>query len=270
MGGVRAVTVASAVLLVAMSVIGGPNRAQAVSACASDDLPQLMPAGAAVELLTARGPAIPAGRWPQYQALAAAVVACVGPRTHLAIRAIGPNSLASPPVFARTLRVEAGGVNSLVPLLAQRKFVADALAAVDTLARAHPEDDGTYDALGALAAAGADFSMTAPGAKRVVLMIFNGWLQSRSINIFSFASNPRRAASAVIARLRADDAMPDVHGSRVLIAGLTAGDPRMRIDDTRLAELCGFWTLIVEAAHGRLAACGASLPGVAVRSSLPH
>jgi len=258
------------VLLVVMRVIWEPNWAQAGGACSSDALAQIMPATASVELLVARGPAIPAGRWPLYRGLAAATVACLRPGSHLAVRAIAPNSLASPPIFAKTLEVAMGGANPLLPLVAQRQFVREALAAVDTLRGAHPEDDGTYDALGALAAAGGDFAMTAPDAKRVVLMIFNGWLQSRSINIFSFAANPRRAAPAVIARLRADDAMPDLHGSRVLIAGLTPGDLRMRIDDTRLAELCGFWDLIVRAAKGQLTACGASLPGVAPRSSLPR
>lgn len=256
--------VGAVLVAITLILVGGLGEAKAAAACPADALATSMPGDAYVELLAARGSAIPSGRWPFYRSLARAVVACLRPGAHLTIRAIAPNSLAVPPLFAGTGRAEAGGANPLLPLIAQRQFIQRALAAIDTLPRRHLEDDSSYDPLGALTAAGSDFAMTPPGMKQMLLMLFNGWVQSRSINLFSFGSNPLPAVPPIIARLRAEGAMPDLHGSRVLIAGITAGDPRMRVGDEQLGELCAFWRLMVQAAHGELVACGASLPGVAV------
>lgn len=251
------------ILAVVMILAWTPGEAGTTGGCAADELAQVRSSVPYVELLIARGLAIPSGRWPSYRALALAVLACLRPGTHLTIRAIGPNSVAIPPLFAKTVPAATDGANPLLPLIARRQFTATALAAVNTLPTRLPEDDGTYDPLGALAAAGADFAPLPTHAGTIVL-IFNGWVQSKSINLFSFGSNPRRMADATIGRLRADGVMPDLRGSHVLIAGITPGDPRMRTGDGQLIQLCGFWNLVIDAAHGQLQGCGASLPGVAL------
>jgi hypothetical protein len=256
-------------LAVAIGIAWTPGEAGTTGDCPGDQLAQLLSSVPYVEVSVARGLAIPSGRWPRYQGLAMAVLACLRPGTHLTIRAIGPNSVAIPPLFAKTVPVGTDGANPLLPRIARRQFTVAALAAVNTLPMSLAEDDGTYDPLGALTAAGTDFAAMGTEAGRAIVLIFNGWLQSRSINLFSYGSNPRRMAEVVIARLRGDRIMPDLHGSRVLIAGITPGDPRMRADDGQLVQLCGFWNLVIDAAHGQLLACGASLPGVAVAQPAP-
>lgn len=73
--------VGAVLVAITLILVGGLGEAKSASACPADALATLMPGGAYVELLAARGPAIPSGRWPLYRSLARTVVACLAGRS---------------------------------------------------------------------------------------------------------------------------------------------------------------------------------------------
>jgi hypothetical protein len=231
--------------------------------CASAWLGQELPAGSQVELLVAAGATIPAGRWPAYRATAGAVAGCAGESATVTLRPITADSLTELPVFAGTVPAPTGQ-NEVNPLRYRsdlRAFVVKTAAAVDKLPEIGKTTGGS-DPLGALAAAGQDFRTAPAASQHVVVAIFNGWQQTRSLNLFRYRSDPAGSAEPALRKLRASGALPDLTGTDVVIVGLTPGDARMQTSDAQLAGLCRFWRSVVEAGHGTLRLCAAGLPGI--------
>lgn len=262
----------AAVLLGLAPLAGCGSGAQSASAaepnggarhCASTWLGQELRAGSQVELLVAAGATIPAGRWPAYRAMAGAVAGCAGESATLTLRPITADSLTELPVFAGEVPAATGqnAVNPLRYRSDQRGFVVKAAAAVDTLP-AIGKTTGGSDPLGALAAAGQDFRTAPAASQHVVVAIFNGWQQTRSLNLFRYRSDPAGSTAPALRALRASGALPDLSGTEIVIVGLTPGDARMQTSDAQLAELCRFWRSVVEAGHGTLRLCAAGLPGI--------
>ena len=243
--------------------------------CASPWLGAELPAGATVELLVAAGDTIPAGRWGAYKAMAGAVAACAGQGASLTLRPITNDSLTQLPLFSAPVPVPAGqnAVNPLRYRAEMRGFVVKTAAAVDRLPELARGVQGS-DPLGAMQAAGQDLGLGTTAAAgpaapagagasaHVVVAIFNGWQQTHSLNLFRYRHDPAGSASPALAALRASGALPELHGSDVVIVGLTPGDARMQTSDAQLAGLCRFWRSVVEAGHGTLKLCAAGLPGI--------
>ncbi|MBV8299624.1 MAG: hypothetical protein JO083_08810 [Candidatus Eremiobacteraeota bacterium] len=231
--------------------------------CASAWLGRELPAGAQVELLVAAGATIPAGRWPAYRAMAGAVAGCAGESATVTLRPITADSLTELPVFAGEVPAPTGqnSVNPLRYRSDQRAFVVKTAAAVDKLPGIGTTTGGS-DPLGALTAAGQDFRTAPAASQHVVVAIFNGWQQTRSLNLFRYRSDPAGSTAAALRDLRASGALPDLSGTEIVIVGLTPGDARMQTSDAQLAGLCRFWRSLVEAGHGRLRLCAAGLPGI--------
>ena len=262
-----------AAVLLGLAPLGGcASGAQSASAaepnggarhCASPWLGQELPAGAQVELLVAAGATIPAGRWPAYRAMAGAVAGCASEGATVTLRPITADSLTELPVFAGDVPAPTGqnAVNPLRYRADLRGFVVKTAAAVDKLPEIGKATGGS-DPLGALAAAGQDFRTAPAASQHVVVAIFNGWQQTRSLNLFRYRADPAGSTVPVLRGLRASGALPDLSGTEVVIVGLTPGDARMQTSDAQLAGLCRFWRSVVEAGHGTLRLCAAGLPGI--------
>jgi hypothetical protein len=268
----RRLVLGLAALLLA-APLAGCGEGQSASAatvgmvrCPSRWLAQELPAGSAVELLVAAGPTIPDGRWPAYRAMANAVATCAGAGTEVALRPITDRAWTELPLFSGTVP-EATGQNAVNPLRYHAElggFVKRQSAAVDRLPTVGKEAAGS-DPLGSLAAAGQSLRLRTTDSKHVVIAVFNGWQQTKTLNLFSYQRDPAASTAAAVRSLRASGALPDLGGSEVVIVGLTAGASSMQISDAQLAGLCRFWRGVVEAGGGTLKLCAPALPGIGDR-----
>jgi hypothetical protein len=267
-----AMLAAAAAALVPLAACSGDDGAAAASTgtagarCPSAWLARELPAGASVELLVAAGPAIPGGRWPAYRAMATAVAGCAPAGSSLTLRPITDHALTELPLFSGSVPAESGqnAVNPLRYATEVRAFGAREAAAVDRLPALGQNDRGS-DPLGALAAAGQSLQLGPGGTKHVVVAVFNGWQQTRALNLFAYRRDPAASAAAAVRSLRKSGALPDLGGSDVVIVGLTPGMSSMQTNDAQLAGLCRFWRGIVEAGGGALKLCAAALPGIGDR-----
>ena len=253
-----------------LSLAGCGSGSQSASAaeplgsrCASPWLQTELAAGTSVELLVAAGDTIPAGRWTAYRTMAGAVVACAGENTSVTVRPITADSLTELPLFTGAVPAPTGqnAVNPLRYRSDVRGFAAKTAAAVDRLPAIAKAKTGS-DPLGAMQAAGQDFRVAPAASQHVVVAIFNGWQQTRALNLFRYRRDPAGSAQAALRDLRTSGALPDLSGSDVVIVGLTPGDARMQTSDAQLSGLCRFWRTVVEAGGGTLKLCAAGLPGI--------
>ncbi|HEX3465176.1 MAG TPA: hypothetical protein VHS78_14105 [Candidatus Elarobacter sp.] len=272
MRGAFRTAVLAAALAGSAAALGGCGDSQSASAsqaaggCASAWLGQELPAGTEVELLVAAGPTIPGGRWPAYRAMATAVAACAAPGTALTLRPITDKSMTELPVFSGAVPDRSGqnAVNELRYATDVRAFARREAAAVDRLPAIGKGAAGS-DPLGAFAAAGQSLRLGPAGSKHVVIAIFNGWQQTRALNLFSYQRDPAGSTGPAVRALRGSGALPDLGGSEVIVVGLTPGDASMQTSDAQLAGLCRFWRGVVEAGGGKVALCAAALPGIGDR-----
>jgi hypothetical protein len=266
----RGLGLGALILLVSLAGCGegqSASASQAVAGCPSAWLAGEVGAGNSVELLVAAGPTIPGGRWTAYRTMAAAVAGCAGPGTTVTLRPITDGSLTELPLFSGVVpdRTGQNAVNPLRYATDLRGFSAREAAAVDRLPGVAKSATGS-DPLGALSAAGQSLRIGATGSKHVVIAIFNGWQQTRALNLFRYQRDPAASTEATVRSLRASGALPDLAGSDVVIVGLTAGVSSMQTSDAQLAGLCRFWRGVVEAGGGSLRLCSAALPGIGDRS----
>jgi hypothetical protein len=231
--------------------------------CASPWLGGELRAASSVELLVAAGDTIPASRWPAYRAMAAEVAGCAGVGATITLRPITADSLTELPLFAGEVPAPTGqdAVNPLRYRSHLRAFVVKTDAAFDRLPQLERGTTGS-DPLGALQAAAGDIRLEGGTSPHVVVAIFNGWQQSRSLNLFRYGQDPTASTGPALRALRASGALPQLNGADVVIAGLTTGIARMQTSDAQLAELCAFWRSVVDAGHGSLKLCAAALPGI--------
>jgi hypothetical protein len=235
----------------------------AARSCASPWLSGELHAASSVELLVAAGDTIPANRWPAYRAMAAEVAGCAGVGATVTLRPITADSLTELPLFAGEVPAPTGqdAVNPLRYRSDLRAFVVKTGAAFDRLPQFERGVTGS-DPLGALQAAAGDMRLEGGTSQHVVVAIFNGWQQSRSLNLFRYGQDPAASTGPALRALRASGALPELNGADIVIAGLTTGTARMQTSDAQLAELCTFWRSVISAGHGSLKLCAAALPGI--------
>jgi len=231
--------------------------------CPSTWLSGELHGASSVEVLVAAGDTIPAGRWPAYRAMASEVTGCVAGGAAVTVRPITANSLTELPLFAAEVPAPVGqdAVNPLRYHADLRSFSMRAGAAFDRLPTLERGSVGS-DPLGALQAAAGDLRLENATAPHVVVAIFNGWQQSRSLNLFRYGHDPAQSVTPALRSLRASGALPQLNGVDVVIAGLAPGETRMQTSDAQLAELCTFWRSVIAAGHGSLKLCSAALPGI--------
>jgi hypothetical protein len=255
--------------LIPLAGCGAPSQAAAAEpaggarSCASSWLGGELRTASSVELLVAAGDTIPANRWPAYRAMAAEVAGCAGVGATITLRPITADSLTELPLFAGEVPTPTGpdAVNPLRYRSDLRTFMSKTGAAFDRLPELERGTTGS-DPLGALQAAAGDLRLEGATSPRVVVAIFNGWQQSRALNLFRYGQDPSTSTVPALRALRASGALPQLNGADVVIAGLTPGIARMQTSDAQLAELCTFWRSVIAAGHGSLRLCAAALPGI--------
>ncbi len=152
-------------------------------------------------------------------------MACVTGDSRIELLPITSSGVGIPPVFARAVpRIDPNGV----PLQEQKKraqFLEAADAAIkDVLNATKPFDHS--DPIGTLYAAGEALHRPPPEGKRVVIVIANGWQQTKNIDIFVYRKNPAAQADRVIDFLRQQNALPNLAGTNVVLHRLRAGRRR--------------------------------------------
>ncbi len=267
----RAVGIISLAIVLFFPWSVGPARAQSeppsTTTCKSEwsTIKGWLPPGARVQLLVAAGntiPTLPVKLWPSYREAALSIFACAGEGSAIELLPITDNGASVAPLFVTTAPTPTPGLNNpLRERLEREQFVNHSVAAVDSLNTTTTRFGG-FDPLGALQLAGESLHHGAGNGKLVIVMIGNGWQQTDRINLFRWRDNPANHADDVIRRLKADRTLPNLAGTDVVIAGLTRGDPKLKMGPAEFMGLRTFWEKIVAASHGHLVWNQAYLPGM--------
>jgi hypothetical protein len=263
----------TAVLAAALVVIvtgPPPARAQMIkSACEKTQLDDSfvkteLPAGAQVEVLLAAGMTAPADRKAQYAEMARAIFTCANTGASIALVPITDAGYGRGPAFNGVAPgPRPGFTNHLLIEKQKKKFVEDAGAAIDNVLQTTEQYDAS-DPLGTLYAA-SNALHRGSGTKRVIVMIANGWPQTKAFNLFRYGDHPGDHATDAVNMLRQyNGALPDLAGVDVFVAGISKGDRGIRINELQLASLCLFWRRVIHASGGTMQAdwCGRTLPGM--------
>lgn len=181
----------------------------------------------------------------------------VGAGDHLIVGPIGAHSYTDPPVL--DLRLEAPtafGSNPLQLTLKNRRLLQNAYAtAVRGL-----EDDRSTNRTEIVAAtmAAADRFAAAPDAEKILILDSTAYEQSSVVNMADVRQTLDAASIArLIAHVRAAHELPDLHGVRVCITGISAGE-RGWADEQRVLGVRAFWRAFFNASGARLVAYGTS------------
>lgn len=231
--------------------------------CSNARLAAMLAEGPELQMAVAAGSSIPRERRGTYREMARAAAACAKPGTRVVIRPITEHGLIEIPIFDRTApaRIGENEYNDVHYRSDTLAFMKDVDAALDRLPTLGARDRGS-DPLGSLIAASRDITIT---RNAIVLLICNGWQQTRQLNTFSYRTDPARYASTALRFLAQNHTQLQLTDVRVIIAGITAGDPIVDANDAQIEGLCTFWTRIVASGHGTVR-CGPSLPGFSDRT----
>lgn len=214
-----------------------------------------------IVVLLAAGNTAPPDRRKDYKEMAEQAFICAAQGSRVELLPITDVAVGAASTFSGTVPgASPTQSNPLRIALERQQFVArgsDALGEI--LATKHRY--GGSDPLGALYSAG-ELLQRSTTSKRVVIMISNGWQQTRSINEFRYRHNPASHASVVIRKLRSDGILPNLTSTDVLVVGITMGDPRLVVDGAQFAGVCRFWQSIIDASKGTMVQCGRTLPGL--------
>lgn len=220
-----------------------------------------LPPGARVQLLVAAGntiPTKPTKMWPSYREAALSIFACAGEGSAIELVPITDNGATVAPLLVTTAPTPSP--NKVRENLEREAFVRNSLSAVESLNATATTFSG-FDPLGALQLAGDSLHHgTTPNEKLVIVMIGNGWQQTDRINLFRWHDNPANHADDIIRQLKRDHTLPNLAGIDVVIAGLTRGDPKLKMGTPEFAGLRTFWEKIINASHGHLLWDQAYLP----------
>jgi hypothetical protein len=193
--------------------------------------------------------------------MAAAVMACVADNTRVELYPITDVGVGRPPFFVATAPGATATNTSWLRIQVERdQFVTAAAAAADSVVNTRRTYDG-FDPLGTLFAAGEALHRGSTSAKQIVIVIGNGWQQSKRVNLFRYNDVASKHADEVIQQLRGDQILPNLAGTDVAFAGVVRGDKRMKVGDREIVGLRIFWDRIVRASGGTLVSFDPVLPG---------
>jgi len=214
---------------------------------------------ARVEVLLAAANTVPVPQRPLYARMATAAVDCAPAGARVDLYPITDVGVGRAPVFSALAPNPTS--NELLNQREREGFVATGRARVDDVIGARRTFEGS-DPLGTLYAAGEAIHRAPPRGRVLVIVIANGWQQTREVNLFRYNDDPSKHAGEVVTRLRADGAMPDLRGTDVAFAGVTRGDSRMKMGYREVIGLRRFWEAIVRAAGGAVVSFDEVLPGL--------
>jgi len=224
-----------------------------------------MPAGSFVEVLLAAGDTIPQDRWRLYRAMAGMVLACAGDGSTITLRPVTRAGVSESPHFSGTVPVPdpTRKGNELWHSLGgeRRPFVANALRAVDDFPQIGGHGWGS-DPVGALEGAAQDLALAPAGVKRSIILIANGWVQTRELDMFPHGGTPAEDADRVRRTLKVAGVLLRLNGTHVIVAGIAPGYAKMRVTSTQVLGLCRFWRALVDSGGGTVTFCAPAFPGI--------
>jgi hypothetical protein len=229
---------------------------QAVAKCEAQH-PRVSPGGDMLELLVLSGSEIDAAARARYENLAAdAVVWACSTGARLEIRPIDGLSDEEAAAYTGEAPPVAASANPFVDRDKRHRFFDATLPAIASLytMKGTPRAD-YFGGIGLAVKASRAF---APPARLTILIVGHGWQQVP--DLYDSRTHSADYVRSFIAQRRAHGEMPDLHGARVLIVGVSSGPPSMRKKGD-LGELCDrFWRLVIAAAHGTWGDCWPDLP----------
>jgi hypothetical protein len=261
----KAVRTLALVFVVTAALVSGSRGgllAEEPNKCGLEEMMKNELTNARVELLLAAGNTAPRERRESYEQNAHAVAVCVAGDSRLELLPITNAGVGITPVFARTVpKIDPNGV----PLQEQKKR-KEFLEAADTAIKEVLNTTKVFDhsdPIGTLYAAGEALHRSQAEGKRVVIVIGNGWQQTKNIDIFAYRKNPAAQADRVIDFLRQQSALPNLTGSDVIFTGFALGDAGIQMTPIEIIHLCDFWKKVVHASHGSTPLpCEQVLPGM--------
>jgi len=260
------------ILIIAL-VLGIPARLTAAPAASpSTPRPEACPVDATfwttrfapaprVELLLAAGNTVPADPRMRtlYERLAIAVVDCVPSGVPVDVYPITDFGVGRGAVFSGTAPRDTSN-----PLLDQREreaFTRTSRSRIDAVVNVRRAYAGS-DPLGTLYTVGDSLHATPLSGPVLVVIITNGWQQTRTLNLFRYNDDPSKHANEIVRRLRGEGALPNLAGTDVAFAGISRGDERMKMGYREVIGLRRFWSRLVDAAGGTLVNFDETLPGI--------
>lgn len=219
--------------------------------------------GARVEILLAAGNTVPDGMQQSYREMATAVLGCLGEGSRVELFPITDSAYGSAPVFSGEIAPPPpGNTNPLWGPNERGKLTSAAGTAIDQVLRPRRYDG--FDPLSALSAAGEALHREPLHAKRIVVMIGNGWPQTKSLDLFHYGRNPAARAPAVIRMMKADHTLPNLQDTTVFVVGFDSGVRWMNMRARAMQGLCDFWDALIRASGGTKALhdCPPTLPGL--------
>jgi hypothetical protein len=191
-----------------------------------------------------------------------AVFRCAGEDSLITLRPIDSNARTQ--AAHLTIAVPIADSNHLKKYVKTQQFLELANTALDDLPGLGNGQDGS-DPIGAIESAAQDLRMaaTSKGSHRIIVLIFNGWIQSAEFpDGFKWGQHLDLFTDRVLKRLNETGEMPDLSGTDVVIAGLTPGARPMRMTDGDIQGLRVMWQRIIASSKGHLVFCDAVFPGV--------
>lgn len=181
----------------------------------------------------------------------------IGGGDRLVVAPIGTRSYTDPPVLDLTLASpSAFGANPLQLTLQNRRLLRSAYAtAVRGLAR--DRSARQTEIVAALMAAADRFSAE-PDAVKVLVLDSTAYEQSSIVNMADSRETLDAGAIAqLVAHIRVLHELPDLHGVRVCVTGITAGE-RGWADEERVLAVRAFWRAFFAASGATLVSYGTS------------
>jgi hypothetical protein len=240
---------------------GAPDGCDKLAAAFRES--ELRPGGH-IEILLAAGNTVPPELRSTYEEMATETLKCIGDNSHVEIIPITDEGVAVAPAFSGIMPgAQPNDTNPIRIRIEREQFVKLAAAKVHEIVNAQRNYTG-FDPLGTLYAAGDSLRQAQSGAKLLVLLIGNGWQQTKPVNLYRYHDNPAMHSAEIVNMLRTARTLPKLYGSDVVVAGVTRGNPRMKMADREIAGLCRFWEEIIHASGGTMLTqyCKVTLPGL--------
>ncbi|MDB5070351.1 MAG: hypothetical protein JWM87_1462 [Candidatus Eremiobacteraeota bacterium] len=222
-----------------------------------------LPARAQIEILVAAGKLIPHGWRDTYEEMALEIVRCAGDHAHVELFPITDAGATLSALFTGAVPgPEPNDTNQFRINADRERFVGLASARVRQVVSSGRDYVG-FDPVGTLYAAGDSLRQAQGASKLVVIVIGNGWQQTKLVNLFRYNDNPAVHAAEVVRQLRDSGSMPRLNGADVVFAGVTPGDRHLKMGSIEIRGLCKFWEDVIRAGGGTLQGCKSALPGIA-------
>jgi hypothetical protein len=212
-----------------------------------------------VELLASIKADAPGQAWPleaaDYRQLGESLF---GPGQHVVVTPISDLSATEASIFDETTASDSLlGDN---PMQIQEKAKATRERYYESISQLEARRSGhsRTEILSAIVMSASRFQDDSPRADKVLVILSTGFEQSGNLNMGDATLSLRAATAAILSALHHRNLVPDLHGVKVCMAGVTAGE-RGWADSNSAFAIRSFWNAYFQDAGARLIAFGPSL-----------